>query len=225
MKANPLLESFYFSTTKMHIPNCLSCRKKRPSLPSSWAQEQFCLENFLYREPLLPLIIPCPHRSTSSGLQCPSYQPEKTLSPVDILVLQTSRIFASATLLLGKSICCIIACWFLLSAPGEDIEPLWSHPKLQRDVSLGFLHQAQHTHDDLLLFNSMATLHLSCTVQWIVLFKSAKNLRWKTFLTVILPSALCKEPTCHKMLDNNPFSMSLPNPTDTKLETQDWKTS
>lgn len=79
MKANPLLESFYFSTTKMHIPNSLSCRKKRPSLPSSWAQEQFCLENFLYREPLLPLIIPCPHRSTSSGLQCPSYQLEKTV--------------------------------------------------------------------------------------------------------------------------------------------------
>lgn len=220
MKANSLLESFYFSVTKMRILNSLSCRKKRPSLPSSWAQEPFCLENVLYREPLLPLIILCPHRSTSSSLQCPSYQLQKTPNPVGILVLQTS-----STLLLGKCFCCIIACWFLLSAAGEDIEPLWPQPKLQRDVSLGFLHQAQHTHDDLLLFNSMATLHLSCMVQWIVLFKSAKNLRWKTFLTVILPSALCKEPTCHKMLDNNLFSMSLPNPTDTILETQDWKSS
>lgn len=126
----------------MDTPNpSWSVGKGWPRLPSSQAQEPFCLEiefslqrtsNSLQNPfpkqrdlfwPSLPLLSPGATTILFCWGPCPSH--------LTYLCLHN--------LLLDIFIYCTPAHWFLLAAPGEDACPLWSQITLQGGVSLGFL--------------------------------------------------------------------------------------
>lgn len=113
----------------------------------------------------------------------PSYPLEKILSPADIFALHTSRIFASAIYCWVKVSAVLLHADFFCQLQGRTSN-LFGLSKNFREM---FFWGSWTRHNTsmmitegiLLLFTSTPTSHLSCTVQWIVLFKSARNFRVK----------------------------------------------